>query len=64
VSELGYLAAAYVLTGAAFGAYLLSLARRHRSAEHRIARAGGAAHVQMPQAPQAPSRGTGGLSRG
>ena len=37
----GYLVGAYLLTGAAFGAYLLSLARRRRSLERRMGRAGG-----------------------
>lgn len=54
MSELGYLAAAYLLTGAAFGAYLLSLARRQRSLERRLR--------QGEQAPQGPagSRADGG----
>jgi CcmD family protein len=36
VKELGYLVVAYVLTGAAIGAYLLSLVRRQRSLERRL----------------------------
>ena len=38
MNEVGYLALAYVLTAAAFGAYLLSLARRQRSLERSLGR--------------------------
>ena len=49
MSEVGFLAVAYLLAGAAFGAYLLSLARRQRAAERRIAEAGGHAQSQAPE---------------
>jgi hypothetical protein len=39
VSGIGYLAVAYLLTAAAFGAYLLSLTRRRRSLERRLGQA-------------------------
>ena len=53
MSGLGYLAVAYLLTGAAFGAYLLSLARRQRALERRLGQG------RAPQAP-AGSRADGG----
>ena len=39
MSQLGYLIAAYALTGAAIGGYLLSLARRQRALERRLGQA-------------------------
>lgn len=37
--QLGYLIAAYVLTGVAIGGYLLSLVRRQRALERRLGQA-------------------------
>jgi CcmD family protein len=39
--NLGYLVAAYALTGAAIGAYLLSLGRRQRALTRRLEQLGG-----------------------
>lgn len=64
MSDLGYLAAAYLLTAAAFGAYLLSLARRHRSAERRLGQAGGGPQGQAPQGPPGEGGEGSGVSRG
>jgi CcmD family protein len=42
--NLGYLVAAYALTGAAIGAYLVSLGRRRRSLARRLEQFGGRTH--------------------
>ena len=40
MKNVGYLVAAYALTGAAIGAYLLSLGRRQRSLKRRLEQMG------------------------